>query len=657
VDKTTKKRLGQYFSGHKVAELLASFCTLSGSETVIDPMAGTGDMLEAAIRLGIHASNIYGIEIDEKAAIVCKERLPYGKILVGDSFSLNPWERFGMDCWDVVITNPPYVRYQTMSGNSTNGAELKNASEIRGSLSRIIETLHHLSAEEKACFQGIIKDYSGLSDLAVPSWLLCAALVKRGGTLAMVVPESWINRDYALSIKYLLLKFFDIRFIVEDLNATWFDNAQVKTNLVVARRTPIHGAPLSRRGEGYSHLRFGAGLIGKTSLVDNLEYAGRKGLSAVGALAISSSDVIGDGFEIRHVGISDFISEMSATQAFVKAMRKFEPDGAAATTTSLPRDVRDAIGLGCALAETASLADWNFCVGQGLRTGANRFFYAKFAGSGATYDYLKTDSALGNEIVKVSREYSIPVLRYQTDAKGCYRVSKDMVAHRLLYIRESFFDGNGVLLNERDKPLAQHIAFAESLSIESGGKTTRFSELSAVKPNARTTTVDGQTVSRHWFMLPALAKRHLPQLCVSRVNHKSPRCLMIEKGVAVDANFATLWTDDADGNKAYAMFALLNSSWVKAYLECVASVMGGGALKVEAAHLRQLQLPKPAPNLVSSLANLGKQLTQADIQNDVSILHSINELTLSSVLGVPDSSEYMGGLRELILGKLNARQK
>jgi hypothetical protein len=620
-------------------------------------MAGTGDMLEATLRFGVQTSNVYGVEIDEDAAIVCKERLPNGRILVGDSFSLSPYERFGMDSWDVVITNPPYVRYQTMSGDSSNGTDFKNATEVRSSLSRIIETLHHLSAEEKAYFQGIIKGYSGLSDLAVPSWLLCAALVKRGGTLAMVVPESWMNRDYSLSIKYLLLKFFNIRFIVEDINAAWFPDAQVKTNLVVACRTSIHSTPLSRHGEEYSHLRFGAGLIGKTSLVDNLKYAGSKGLSAVNALALSPSYVAGDGFEVRHIDISDFISEMSVTQGFAKSMRKFEPDGMVANTTSLPRDVRNAIGVDCAPIEIANISDWGFCVGQGLRTGANRFFYAELVGSDAVFDYLKTDSALSKEAVRVSREHSIPVLRYQTDANGCYQLSKDMLAHRLLYIRENFFDSNGMLRNECDKPLAEHIAFAESFPIEIVGKITRLPELSAVKPNIRATTVDGQTVRRHWFMLPTLARRHLPQLCISRVNYKNPRCLMVEKGVAVDANFSTLWTDDADESRTYAMFALLNSSWVKACLECVASIMGGGALKVEAAHLRQIRLPQPTPNLVSSLSHFGKQLAGADTQNDGDILHGINELTLSSVLGIPDSSKHMDSLHELILGKLNARKK
>lgn len=233
-----KKRLGQYFSGNKVAELLTLLCALSGTESVIDPMAGIGDMLEATIKFGVQSANVYGIKIDEKAAFVCNERISGNRVFVGDAFSLDPYNSFGETSWDLVITNPPYVRYQTMSKNSDNGMKLKNAAEIRSNLNKIIDMLRHLTIEEKACFQSIIKNYSGLSDLAVPSWLLCAALVKLGGVLAMVVPESWMSRDYALSIKYMLLKFFDIRYIVEDVNSAWFPEALVKTNLLVAQRVP-----------------------------------------------------------------------------------------------------------------------------------------------------------------------------------------------------------------------------------------------------------------------------------------------------------------------------------------------------------------------------------------------------------------------------------
>jgi type I restriction-modification system DNA methylase subunit len=50
-DALAKKRLGQYFSGKKVADLLVAICVPTFDTSVIDPMAGNGDMLVAAINL------------------------------------------------------------------------------------------------------------------------------------------------------------------------------------------------------------------------------------------------------------------------------------------------------------------------------------------------------------------------------------------------------------------------------------------------------------------------------------------------------------------------------------------------------------------------------------------------------------------------------
>ena len=657
MDKSQRKRLGQFFSGNKVAELLISFCSLTGTETVIDPMAGTGDMLVAAVKHGVAASNVYGIEIDKAAAAVCSSNLQAGQILCGDAFSSTPMERFGMDSWDLVITNPPYVRYQTMKNIPDGESELKNASEVRNDLGRIVESLDHLSAEEKECFQCIIKNYSGLSDLAVPSWLLCAALVNRGGILAMVVPESWINRDYAISVKYLLLKLFRIKYIIEDLNAAWFHNVQVKTNLVIARRTHIHNIPLSRRSETYIHIRLSAGMVGDKSLVDNLEYAGSKAMSALQKIASAPVESTGNGYEISRIAVSDFIYEMSQTQGFNKLIHKFEPYSTVVHSPSIPRYIRDAIGLEDYSDETASISDWGFNVGQGLRTGANRFFYTELINSDEEFDYLKADEEIYKKTLAVSHSQSVPVLRYQADIYGRYRVTKGQLAHRLLYISETYTDDNGMITQESDKQLAEYIAIAEDLSITNGGRSIRIPELSAVKPNERVLTINGKTVQRRWFMIPKLTNRHVPQLCISRVNYKSPRCMLVNDAVVVDANFSTLWTADFDMNRVYAVLALMNSSWVKAYLECVASVMGGGALKVEASHLRQIRLPKPKQSFLEAMAQLGRQLANSDIQNDSATLQTIDKMTLGSIICREISYNDTKGLRDLIHAKLDARKR
>ena len=75
---------------------------------------------------------------------------------------------------------------------------MPSAQEIRENLIVQIGRTSYLSDEEKALFLQLAKNYSGLSDMAVPAWLLCAALVKKDGYLAMVVPETWLMTAIAV---------------------------------------------------------------------------------------------------------------------------------------------------------------------------------------------------------------------------------------------------------------------------------------------------------------------------------------------------------------------------------------------------------------------------------------------------------------------------
>ena len=264
-----QKRFGQYFSGDKVAALL-SLLLPQGRQysSIIDPMAGKGDLLNAVASKALQSAHILGVEIDEPVAETCQKRLSQATIICEDAFRSEAIvTELG---WDLVITNPPYVRYQLQNdGNSV----MPTGNSIRNNLFALLNQLPYLDAEEKQLLLQITQNYSGLSDMAVPSWILCAALVKVDGVLAMVVPETWLNREYAKPIQYLLLKTFDVLAIARDVNACWFDNALVRTCLIVAKKKKI--VPLSEAtGEKTLFIDLGAGLVGERSLVDNLTWNG-----------------------------------------------------------------------------------------------------------------------------------------------------------------------------------------------------------------------------------------------------------------------------------------------------------------------------------------------------------------------------------------------
>ena len=114
----------------------------------------------------------------------------------------------------------------------------------------------------------------------------------------MVVPETWLNREYAKPIQYLLLKAFDVLAIARDVNACWFDNALVRTCLIVAKKKKI--VPLSEAtGEKTLFIDLGAGLVGERSLVDNLTWNGLSGEKALMDLLTSEVNATDNDFTLE----------------------------------------------------------------------------------------------------------------------------------------------------------------------------------------------------------------------------------------------------------------------------------------------------------------------------------------------------------------------
>ena len=238
-----RKLLGQFFTGMPLGKLLAHLALDSSTKTVLDPMAGHGDLLdatwEAAETRHIIIERSDGIEVDERTASVCRERLTEiigthshtpQRIISGNSFAIDVMAQLPDEGYDLVITNPPYVRYQARKGFSLSN------DKVRTALGDIVND--RVPSLEKDTWQGLVMGYSGLADLSVPCWLLSGLLVRPGGRLALVAPATWRSRDYADLIQYLLLRCFNVEYVVEDTHPGWFNDALIRTHLIVAKRLP-----------------------------------------------------------------------------------------------------------------------------------------------------------------------------------------------------------------------------------------------------------------------------------------------------------------------------------------------------------------------------------------------------------------------------------
>ncbi len=545
-DALHKKRFGQYFSGEKVADMLFSLLPKDQIwQTVVDPMVGIGDML---VSVRDHASQtplMLGIEIDELVAKECATRLSDATIVAEDAFRAT--QLITPDGWDLVITNPPYVRYQLQDGDDET---MPSSQEIRKNLINQIHAIPYLSNLDKELFLSISENYSGLADMAVPAWILCAALVRKNGYLAVVVPETWLNRDYAAPIQYLLMKLFQIEVIARDTNASWFPEALVKTCLVVAKRLDARDLM-----EASTHTT-------RIMEVDR-EYS-QPTISLFPQLAVAKD----------------------ALKWADSADRSFFTN-----KTDLPHELKVIVGND--ETDYNSLADMGIDCGQGLRTGANDFFYVTLKqdmgelvsvrskawdNGGKEYDFYKKDVLLA--------------LQNRGEIDGLI-VCPDKLVTGVIYPQG---DIHGQLKDYIDR--------AEEYRDEKG---RRFKDYSAVKPNEKT---DGSNIIREWFRLPKMADRHLPNLCLTRVSANTIECLYVrqsaEMPIAIDANMVTLWGKDE--RSVLISFAMLNSTWSKLTLELICTVMGGGALKIEASHLKKLLVPKLQKGKLDELEKAGAVL-------------------------------------------------
>ena len=234
-----RKRLGQFFTGVPLGKILAHLAIHDETRTVLDPMAGHGDLLdaawEAAAEMGIALHQLEGIEVDRETAQLASHRLKqlcrlknaHARIITDDAFNPAMLTTLGNNTYDLVIANPPYVRYQSRKKETT-------IDPIRRGLMAIMQEMP--DGPSTSVWSELARSYSGLADLSVPAWLLASVLVKPKGRLAIVVPATWRSRDYADVIRYLLLRCFEVEAIVEDQQPGWFSDALVRTHLIIAQR-------------------------------------------------------------------------------------------------------------------------------------------------------------------------------------------------------------------------------------------------------------------------------------------------------------------------------------------------------------------------------------------------------------------------------------
>lgn len=194
---TRRKARGAFFTPAEIARFIADWAVRSPSDTVLEPTCGEASfLLSAGERLRVLGCDdrswgrqLRGIEIHKESAenarsIVRKAGLN-ADITIADFFDCEPPN----DRYDVVIGNPPYVRYQRFGGH------------VRA------------KSRETALAQGV--RLNGLASFWAASVVYASAFLKPQGRLGFVLPAELLSVSYAAEVRrFLLNRFASVRLVV-----------------------------------------------------------------------------------------------------------------------------------------------------------------------------------------------------------------------------------------------------------------------------------------------------------------------------------------------------------------------------------------------------------------------------------------------------------
>ena len=636
-----RKRLGQFFTGLPLGRLLAALALDPSAKAVLDPMAGHGDLLDAVLeradRRDQALTRVAGLDIDPATAGAGHARLAAWRdkhslgnptVRTGDAFGGDLLAQYATEGYDLVITNPPYVRYQTLA-TRTDDVDNLAPDEIRRHLFQAVQS--RVGGDECTVWKALAGGYSGLADLAVPAWILAGALVRPGGVLALVAPATWRTRNYGDTIQYLLARCFRVKYLVEDTQPGWFSDALVRTQLVVARRLPADEVlvPLAARPRDVRFIvtaRVAPEASGSASLVGaafcGADPEGSFSQWMQRAASGGTEPPSGVSWEARPVW--EHTQTVATSLRAKRWLSSLEPHrrtgglfgmpGTDKHTIPVPAAIRAVVGHQSEL-RLQSPEDAGIAISQGLRTGCNGFFYVDLIEEFAEGVRIRLGELFGSDEIMVPAGCLRPVLRRQSEYSGRL-CTADLVGRALalsgwvlpedadaversahLYEREG-------LQIPRVMPLelAAFVRRAAQTTYTDGPGARQIPALSAVKTNVR---LAGGRAPRFWYMLPPFVRRHLPDAFVPRINQSRP--LVAENAsppVLIDANFSTLWGARPPWT-APALRALFNSSWSRACMEALGTPLGGGALKLEATQLKQLPLPFCSKEDIGWLARAG----------------------------------------------------
>ena len=226
------KLRGGYYTSPELAKWLCTWAIRNSKDLVLEPSVGDGVFLEATVHrlknLGVKglaiANQICGVEIiadeAEKARGRVRHELGFrARDVVETKDFFAWWECQNRQRFDVVVGNPPFIRYQSFPEPYR---------------SRAMEIMVELGLSPNR-----------LTNIWVPFVVASAASLRPGGRMALVLPAELLQVSYASQLRSFLTDRFG-RIDLIACNELFFEKAQQEVILLLAdeaRASPSEDNP------------------------------------------------------------------------------------------------------------------------------------------------------------------------------------------------------------------------------------------------------------------------------------------------------------------------------------------------------------------------------------------------------------------------------
>lgn len=217
----SKKLRGGYYTPQPIADFICKWAITNPTQKVLEPSCGDGNFIESAIKrfkeLGVQDNQLYGliqgVELLEVEAEKSKARAAkYGlnsDTITNDDFFNFILEKNGNARYDVVIGNPPFIRYQNFpEEHRVLAIKMMQEMELRP---------------------------NKLTNIWVPFLVIAASKLRANGKLGMVIPAELFQVKYAAETRVFLSNFFS-RITIVTFKKLVFSDIQQEVVLLLCEK-------------------------------------------------------------------------------------------------------------------------------------------------------------------------------------------------------------------------------------------------------------------------------------------------------------------------------------------------------------------------------------------------------------------------------------